>query len=142
MEIKRSKQISEQIRKLDVKQEAPLGQRLEVLGNLWTDYRSPQPKIPGVYNRLTRILQFTPEAIPGLLADPSPDSQSLAKNAISSGMQGNAPVWKELESTNRVDVNNYSPGILYLAKRHRGLEDMKKRYPLKAQAHPLGTRTL
>ena len=82
-----------------------------------------------------------PEAIPGLLTDPSPDSQSLAKNAIAFRDAGNAPVWKELESTNRVDVNNYSPGILYLAKRHRGLEDMKKRYPLKAQAHPL-SRTL
>ena len=136
-EIKRSKVISEQTRKLDIKPEAPQGQRLQVLGNLWKDYRSTQPKIPGVFERLTRILQFTPEAIPGLLADPSPESQSLAKNAIASGMQGAAPVWKELEITNKVDVNKYSPGILYLAKRHRGLEDMKKRYPLKAQAHPL-----
>jgi hypothetical protein len=137
LEIKRSKALSDQTRKLDVKKEAPQGQRLQVLGNLWTDYRSPQPKIPGVYDRLTRILKFTPEAIPGLLADPSPESQSLAKNAIASGMQGNAPVWKELETVNKVNVNTYSPGILYLAKRHRGLEDMKKRYPLKAQAHPL-----
>ena len=137
MEIKRSKQVSEQIRKLDVKKESPRKQRLQALNKLWSDYRSAQPKIPGVYNRLTRILQFTPEAIPGLLKDPNPESQILAKNAIASGVQGSEPVWKELESTNRVDVNTYAPGILYLANRHRGLEDMKKRSPLKAQAHPL-----
>ena len=137
LEIKRSKQISEQIRKLDVKKESPREQRLKALNKLWSDYRSAQPKIPGVYNRLTRILQFTPEAIPGLLADPNPESQILAKNAIASGILGSEPVWKELESANRVDVNTYAPGILYLANRHRGLEDMKKRYPLKARAHPL-----
>lgn len=136
-EIKRSNVIAEQTRQLGVKKDAPQAQRLQMLGNLWQDYRSPQPKIPGVFERLTRILQFTPEAIPGLLADPSPESQTLARNAIASGMEGAAPVWKELESTNKVDVNSYSPGILYLASRHRGLEDMKKRYPLKAQAHPL-----
>ena len=106
------------------------------MNKLWSDYRSSQPKIPGVYNRLTRILQFTPEAIPGLLADPNPESQILAKNAIASGILGSEPVWKELESANRVDVNTYAPGILYLANRHRGLEDMKKRYPLKAEPTP------
>ncbi len=137
LEIKRSKAVAEQTRKLDVKKEAPQAERLQVLGNLWTDYRSQQPKVPGVFERMTKVLQFTPEAIPGLLADQSPESQLLAKNAITSGMQGAAPVWEALESTNKVDVNTYSPGILYLANRHRGLEDMKKRYPLKAQAHPL-----
>ena len=106
LEIKRSKQISEQIRKLDVKKESPREQRLKALNKLWSDYRSAQPKIPGVYNRLTRILQFTPEAIPGFIR-PKPGITNTCQKCHRIRDTGKRAVWNELESTAWVDVNTY-----------------------------------
>ncbi|GAF72166.1 unnamed protein product, partial [marine sediment metagenome] len=67
---------------VDAKPEDSAAQRIAVFKKLWADYRSPQPKIPSVYERLVKVLQFTPEMIPELLKDPSPESQLLARSQI------------------------------------------------------------
>ena len=125
------------LKTVDAKKEDPAAQRIAVFRKLWNDYNSPQPKLPSVYERLSKVLRFTPEVIPELLRDSRLEAQILARNAIANGISRPTPEWTELEGTVKVNVSSYAPGILYLAQRHRGLEEMKKRYPLKAKAHPL-----
>ena len=125
------------LKTVDAKKEDPAAQRIAVFRKLWNDYNSPQPKLPSVYERLSKVLRFTPEVIPELLRDSRLEAQILARNAIANGISSPTPEWTELEGTVRVNISGYAPGILYLAQRHRGLEEMKKRYPLKSRAHPL-----
>ena len=125
---------------IDAKKEDPAAKRIAAFRKLWADYKSPQPKIPSVRERLLKVLPFTPEAIPVLLADPSLDAQLLARNAIAAGVTGTDPLWAELETTNKVNVTNYAPGILYLAQRHvrsNNIPELKKRFPKKCVPHPL-----
>ncbi|MFT5129386.1 MAG: tetratricopeptide (TPR) repeat protein, partial [Rhodothermales bacterium] len=121
----------------DAKPDATPAARLGAFRKLWADYKSPQPKIPSVYERLVKVLKFTPEAIPDLLKDPSPEAQILARNVIAAGMSGPGSIWTDLEAAIRVNTSRYAPGLIELAKRHRGLEDMKRRYPEKCKPHPL-----
>ncbi|MDB4576501.1 tetratricopeptide repeat protein [Akkermansiaceae bacterium] len=127
------------LKAVDAKKEDPAAQRLAAFRTLWSDYKSPQPKLPSVRERLLKVLAFTPEAIAHLLADGSVDAQLIARNALATGVVGPEPIWKELEATNKVNVTSYAPGILYLAKRHAGgpISELKRRYPLKCVAHPL-----
>lgn len=124
---------------VDTKKEATAAQRLAAFRKLWNDYKSPQPKIPSVRERLLKILPFTPEALPELLKDGSIDAQGIAKAVLAKGLTGQDPVWKELETTNKVNVSSYAPGILYLAQRHAGgsLSEFKRRQPKKFMPHPL-----
>ena len=124
---------------VDAKQEDPSAKRLAAFRKLWADYKSPQPKLPSVRDRLLKILPFTPEAIPELLKDTSLEAQLLARDTIARGLIGSDPVWKELEAANKVNVTSYAPGILYLAQRHAGgsVPDLKIRQPKKYVPHPL-----
>ena len=137
--IKESKDFWNQAKQTALDQKAPADQRLARFRQLWSDYKSNIPKIPGVVSQLKATLKVTPEAIPELLRDQSPDAQVLARNAIAEGFDGAEPIWNELEATNRVNVTSYAPGILYLAQRHGGgdLAVLKQRMPQKAVAHPL-----
>ncbi|MGB0328314.1 MAG: tetratricopeptide repeat protein [Akkermansiaceae bacterium] len=137
--IKESKDFWNQAKQTALDKKAPADQRLARFRQLWSDYKSNSPKIPGVVSQLKATLKITPEAIPELLRDQSPDAQVLARNAIAEGFEGAEPIWNELEATNRVNVTSYAPGILYLAQRHGGgdLAVLKQRMPQKAVAHPL-----
>lgn len=135
--IKESKAVVAKIKAAALDLKAAPAQRLGLFKRLWADYRSKQPKIPGVYDQLKAIIRVTPEAIPELLTDRSLEGQMLARNAIAAGITGSDPIWKEIETTNKVNVTSYAPGILYLAQRHRGMAELKKRYPAKCVPHPL-----
>ncbi|MEM7392795.1 MAG: hypothetical protein AAF492_10640, partial [Verrucomicrobiota bacterium] len=121
----------------DVKQDAPPAQRLAVFRKLWSDYTSPKPQLPSVYERLVKVLMFTPEAIPELLKAGTPEAQLLARDAMAKGMSGPDPRWTDLEAASKVNVSSYAPGIEYLARRHRGMAELKRRYPEKDKPHPL-----
>ena len=121
----------------DAKPDAPPAARLAAFRKLWADYKSPQPKIPSVYERLVKVLKFTPEAIPELLKDSSPEAQILARDVIAAGMTGLGSIWTDLEAAVKINVRNYAPGIDYLTGRHRGLDSLKQRYPEKCKPHPL-----
>jgi tetratricopeptide (TPR) repeat protein len=125
--------------KADPNAEAPSAERMAMFKKLWADYQLPQPKEPAVYDRLVNIMKATPEAVAELLKDPTPEAQQLARSVLAAGVKGQAEVWTEIEGTNKVNVNTYAPGIIYLAQRHaRGsIPDLKKRYPKKCVAHPL-----
>lgn len=135
--IKESKALADKVKSAALDLKAAPNQRLGLFKKLWSDYRSKQPKIPAVYGQLKAITLITPEAIPELLKDNSLEAQLLARNTIATGITGSDPVWKEIESTNKVSVTSYSPGILFLADRHRGMDELKKRYPAKCIPHPL-----
>jgi tetratricopeptide (TPR) repeat protein len=125
---------------IDAKKEDPAAKRLSVFRKFWADYKSAQPKIPSVHERLVKVLAFTPEAIPELLADQSVAAQQLARNAIVTGMSSTDPVWAEIETTNKVNTTKYAPGILFLAQRHTrsdNVPELKKRFPKKCVPHPL-----
>lgn len=121
----------------DAKPEDPSATRLAAFKKLWLDYRSPQPKIPGVYQRLVNVLRFSPEVIPLLLKDSSPEVQLLARHAISAGMTGPDPLWKETVS--QVNVDAYANIINELARRHTrsDVTQLKTQYPQKFHPHPL-----
>ncbi|MFT5106679.1 MAG: tetratricopeptide (TPR) repeat protein, partial [Pseudoalteromonas tetraodonis] len=138
-EIAKSKALAANIKAATPTKDAAPAQRLALFKKLWADYRSRQPKIPGVVGQLKAVLLITPEMIPELLRDSSPEAQILARDAMAAGISGADPIWVEIEASNRVNVSSYAPGILYLAQRHAGgkVDDLKKRYPLKCQPHPL-----
>jgi TolA-binding protein len=137
--IYQSKGVAEKIKAEALSKQATPEQRIGLFKSLWADYRSPQPKIPAVYERLKAVLMFTPEVIPDLLGDPAPEAQVLARDAIAAGMSGPDPLWEEIEAVNKVNVAGYAPGILYLAQRHAGgsVPELKKRLPQKCRPHPL-----
>ncbi|NNC88738.1 MAG: tetratricopeptide repeat protein, partial [Akkermansiaceae bacterium] len=137
--IAQTKAVSDRIRAASLAKEAPANQRLGRFRQLWGDYKSGQPKTPGVLGQLKALLLVTPEAIPELLRDQSVEAQLLARDTIAKGLTGSDPVWTEIEATNRVNVASYAPGILYLAGRHAGgsVPDLKVRQPKKYVPHPL-----
>lgn len=122
-----------------VNEEAPANQRLAAFRKLWNDYRSPQPKMPAVYERSVGVLKFTPEALPELLRDPSPEAQSLARAVIGDhrGMSGPDPMWKELDWRKDLKTTHYDPIMMAYVHHHRGIDEIKKRYPNKCKPHPL-----
>ena len=66
----------------------PAAQRLAVFKKLWDDYTfaAAEDSIRAVAP--AQVLMFTPEAIPQLLSDPSPEAQILVRDAIAKGMEG------------------------------------------------------
>jgi TolA-binding protein len=136
--IKESKDLLAQINASALKKDAPAPQRLAEFKKLWADYKSPQPKIPGVLSRLKATLLITPEAIPELLKDRSVDGQILAKFALSEGVTGPEQIWKDLEIAG-INLSKYEPLIRLLAdRRARGSMDaLKEQNPQKYVPHPL-----
>lgn len=129
--------IAAQIKAEEIKPDAPAAQRIAAFRKLWDDYRAPQPKITAVYERLTAILQSSPEVIPELLKDPGPEAQILARDAIASGMTGPDPMWKELDWRKDLKTSHYDPLMRAYIERHRGMAQIKQQYPNKCKPHPL-----
>jgi len=111
---------------VDVKKDAPPAERLAVFRKFWGDYMSPQPKITSVHERLRKILEVTPEAIPELLKDHRAEAQLLAREAV---------------AKRGIDIDRYRLWIAGLWSRYpgnqRNLEGLKAREPEKAKAHEL-----
>jgi len=137
--IKESKAVAAEIKAAALDLKAAPAQRLGLFKKLWADYKSNQPKIPGVVDRLKAIVRITPEAIPDLLKDQSAEAQMLARNAIEQGITGSDPIWQELEAADKVSVTSFDPEINHYARQHAGgrIEELKKRHPQKCVAHPL-----
>lgn len=137
--IRESKALSDQIKAAALTKEAPANQRLGRFRQLWGDYKSGNPKVPGVVSQLKAILQVTPEAIPELLKDQSVEARILARDTVARGILGSDQIWTDLEAAHKVNVESFAPGILYLAGRHAGgsLAELKRRQPQKCIAHPL-----
>ncbi|MFT5474458.1 MAG: hypothetical protein ACI856_002799, partial [Kiritimatiellia bacterium] len=101
---------------VDAKKEDPAAQRIAAFRKLWNDYTSPQPKIPSVYERLWKVLPFTPEVISELLRDPSPETQKLARDAIARGLEDvDGPLGHDARA-NGLNPNVYSAWIDTLAR--------------------------
>ena len=125
---------------VDAKREEPAAKRIAAFRKLWNDYKSPQPKITSVRERLWKVLLFTPEVIPELLKDKSPEAQKLVRDAISSGkLTGPDPFWELYGGHARVSTEIYAPCSMGMARHHRGLEQMKQQYPDKCRPHALET---
>jgi outer membrane protein assembly factor BamD (BamD/ComL family) len=105
---------------VDVKPDAPPTRRIAVFRKLWADYRSPQPKLPSVRERLQKVLKFTPEVIGELLKDPSPESQLLARSRI------------------QVSTDAYAHYILRQSPNtDKNIAYIKSRWPDRLTPHPL-----
>ena len=83
----KSKALADSCAAGDAKKEDPADKRLAAFHMLWADYRAAQPKLPAVRSRLMTVLKFTPEVVPELLKDASPEAQSLVRDALADGME-------------------------------------------------------
>ncbi|MDT8390923.1 MAG: tetratricopeptide repeat protein [Lentisphaeria bacterium] len=120
-----------------VGKDAPANQRVAEFKKLWNDYNAPQPKISDVSGLMRKVLQFTPEMVPELLRDANPEAQKLVRDAISKGMTGPDPMWKELDWRKDLKTGHYDPLMMAYIQRHRGMTEMKNRFPGKCHPHPL-----
>jgi outer membrane protein assembly factor BamD (BamD/ComL family) len=136
-EIARSKAVAGKIPKDEIAAKAPVAQRMAAFKELWDDFRSGQPKIPGVLSRLPKVLRVTPQAVPGLLRDQSPEAQMLVRDVIERGMEGpDGPLSGE-PAVLGLSPYRYDPSILRKATRHRSMDYVKTRVPDSYRAHPL-----
>jgi len=136
-EIAKSRELEKTMDIQEVQAGSQPAQRIAVFTKLLADYRSPQPKIPGVYSQLAKVLQFTPEVIPELLKDQSPEAQMLARDAIESGMTGPDQMWKELDWLRNLRTGSYEPLMMAYVQRHGGMQQAKQRFPGKCRPYPL-----
>jgi TolA-binding protein len=136
-EIARSKAISGKIPKDEIAATAPAAQRLAAFKELWGDFRSGQPKIPGVVSRLPKVLRVTPEAVPELLRDPSPGAQMLVRDAIEKGMEGPEGPLSGEPAVLGLSPYRYEPSILRKEARHRSMDYVKAKVPKSYRAYPL-----
>jgi len=107
---------------LDAKKEDTPAQRVAVFKKLWTDFRSPKPKFPSVFERLKKVLAFTPEVIPDLLKDNSPVAQILVRDTLAKGFEG-------LASHDRgrgLSPHRYDPSILRIARHNHGMDWLRE----------------
>ena len=132
-----SKPIIEAAKKTALKKEDPANKRLAVVKKLWQDYRSEQPKILGVRQRLMQALQVTPQAIGLVLGDPSIEAQLIARAAIDAGFVTNDPKRQELFHYAPLSTKTYHPSIQIMAGRYRSYDQLKQRMPEIYKPHPL-----
>ncbi len=136
-EIARSKAIAGTIQKDEIAATAPVAQRMAAFKELWGDFRSAEPKIPGLVFRLPKVLRVTPEAVPELLSDPSPEAQILVRDVIEKGMEGpDGPLSGE-PSVVGLSPYRYDPSILRKEARHRSMDYVRTRVPKSYRAYPL-----
>lgn len=135
--IARGTRMIEQAKKDSVKKEDPLDQRLAHAKRLWQDYRSDQPRMLDVRQRLLSVLQFTPQAVVELLSDDSLEAQLLAKKAIDAGFSTSDKDLEEIYRYGSFSSQTFAPSIEQLANRHRGYDELKRRYPQWYKPHPL-----
>jgi tetratricopeptide (TPR) repeat protein len=120
--------------------DAPADKRIAEFKKLWGDYRSPRPKIPGVFDALRYTLRVTPEALPALLKNGNADVHRLVRSVVGEdgkGMIFTDPVWKDMYGRNRVPTGHYDPAMISLSNQHRGMSNFKRQVPKQAQSHPL-----
>ncbi len=110
----------------DAKKEDPADKRMAAFQNLWTDYKSGQPNIPAVRSRLLAVLKFTPEAVPVLLKDPSPEALGLVRYAITTGIEDSKGPLERDARIRGISATTYSPWILRIASVNDNLERMKQ----------------
>lgn len=135
--IARAKPLIDAAKNAAVKKEDPVNKRLAEFKKLWQDYRSAQPKIIGVRIRLMQALQFTPEAMADVLADPSIEAQLIARQAIDNSFISNDRGLQDLYHYARLSTRIYGPSIVTLAARNGGYASFKQRFPDQYKAHPL-----
>ncbi len=123
--VARSKAVAASIAVGDAKKEEAAEKRLGMFRALWTDYRSPQPKMPAVRARLVSLLKITPEAVPELLADPSPEAQGLVRNALTAGMEDAKGSLERDDRVRGVSVSAHAPWLQRLGAATRDLNWMK-----------------
>jgi tetratricopeptide (TPR) repeat protein len=115
-----------------VKADAPANQRITEFKKLWNDYNAPQPKVPDVSSQMRKVLQFTPEVIPELLKDPSPEAQKLVREAVARGFEDAKGPFGHDGGANGLNPTAYSPWINALASRTYGgmgrLKNDKNKY--------------
>ncbi len=117
--------------------DAKSDQKVNEFKKLWADYKSLSPRTVAVKDLISNLVSHTPEVIPLLLGDGSPQAQRIAKSWIDRGIQGSDPLWAQYMKFSAVNTNVYAPSFSMLAEHHRGLEEMKKRYPENCKPHPL-----
>jgi len=124
----------------DAKKEDPADKRMAAFKKLWADYKSAQPKIPSARARAIAVLKVTPELVPELLKDPSPDVQGMLRDAIAGGLED---AKGSLERDNRIRGIphwTYSPWIYRLGTAiggGGGIERMKQVAMNLYAPHPL-----
>lgn len=135
--IARAKPLIEAAKNTALKKEDPLNKRMAEFKRLWQDYRSNQPKIPGVKQRLLQALQHTPEAMAEILRDPSIEAQFIARQAIETSFISSDAKLQELFHYARLSTTRYNPSIKIMAGRYRSYAELKQRVPEIYKPHPL-----
>jgi tetratricopeptide (TPR) repeat protein len=124
--IAKAKAVAATIASGDAKKEDPADKRIAAFRNLWADYKSAQPKIPIVRARAAAILRFTPELVPELLKDPSPEAQGLVRDAIAAGMEDSAGPLGRDGRVNNLSTSVYDPWLNRLAvSTYGGMDRLK-----------------
>lgn len=136
-EIATSKKLRKTLQGEPIEADAPPAERLAAFKRLWDDYRSQQPKIPGVAGQLRTAVRVTPQALPGLLRDPSPEAHSLARYAMAAGISAPEGNWKAYGNHVKVNLSHYDVCISRLANHYGGWGRLKGRYPEQYKPHPL-----
>lgn len=136
-EVAKTKAIAALLAADDAKKDDPADKRLAAFRQLWTDYNSPQPKLPGVRPRLLAVLRITPEAVPELLKDKNPEAQLIARDAIASGLQDKNGILERDERARGIFSTIYNPWFSRLVDCQGGLERLKQVKPEWVAPHPL-----
>ena len=137
--IGRSKKLAVEAQADDVKKNDPAAKRSAAFKKLWEDYQSLNPKLPGVRQRLLRVVQLTPEVLADLITDTSVEARRLVHDALESGVSGNGPAWDAYESARKIDTDRYSPCFDELVRRYYGGLSRLRQDQAKYRAHPLGS---
>jgi outer membrane protein assembly factor BamD (BamD/ComL family) len=125
-QINKSKALAASFTAADAKKEDPADKRIAAFRNLWADYKSPQPKIPGVRARLVAILKFTPEVVTDLLKDASPEADSMVRDALAAGIEDSKGSIERDARVRGIYHWAYSPWIQRLANANNDLARMKQ----------------
>lgn len=135
--INKSKALAATFAAADAKKEDPADKRIAAFRNLWADYKSPQPKIPAVRSRLATVLKFTPEVVPEILKDPTPEAQSLVRDAIAAGMENEKGPLGGDPRANSVSSSLYHPWFKRMGEATYGGMDRLKQDKDRYKPHPL-----
>ncbi|MFM7183100.1 MAG: tetratricopeptide repeat protein [Verrucomicrobiales bacterium] len=136
-EIAKAKALAATFAAGDVKKEDPADKRLAALRMLWVDFKSSQPKIPAVFTRLVAVLKVTPEAVPELLKDASPEAQILVRDALAAGLQDTTGILERDDRARGISSSVYSPWFSRLIALHGGLERLKQSRKEWIAPHPM-----
>ncbi len=135
-EIARLKAVAGQIPADEANAKKPDAQRLNAFKTLWNDFRSGQPKLPAVRERLASVIRVSPEAVVQLLRDPSVEAQILVSEALAAGIDDSKGPLSREPAVRGLSPGRYDPIYLRLFDRHRQSVDYLKKQGM-YQAYPL-----